>query len=282
MSLCLPQKRILMSNNHDQLSKVAEMLVNSTRVNAFCCGAGFSAESGIATFRDPGGLWDQIDPIEFGTVNGLLQAIENNSEQILILLREIISSFEKAESNAGHKALVVLERRGILNSIITQNVDNLQTESGSTNVIEVHGNLFRMKCTCCQWTKKVDRKIFCGSIQQKLSSMDCLDLKNIMSLALKCEKCNQVMRPDVVMFGESVQHLSQSFQIAYDTELLLVLGTSGVVYPVAEIPAEAKRKGAMIVVINPNEDSFKGLTDIYIPMESGIALQGIIDRVNPI
>ena len=126
-----------------EISQAASILAQSSNGCA-SSGAGVSAESGVATFRDPGGIWDIVDPAEVGTVNGLLHTLSTKADRLLPVFQDMLTTFKAAEPNPGHVALARLEQKGILKTVITQNVDNLHQEAGSTNVIEVHGNLFRM------------------------------------------------------------------------------------------------------------------------------------------
>jgi NAD-dependent deacetylase len=242
-------------------------------------GAGISAESGIPTFRDPGGLWDEINPIEAGTAAGLVNVLEKNADKIIPIFLKMLDSFEQAEPNPGHIALFDLEKMGILKTVITQNVDNLHREAGNTDLIEVHGNLFRMVCMRCGWLKTVDRKSYVGSIREKLISFTVYDFNSMISLADICEQCDSIMRPDVVMFGEAVKGLQRAFSASLNADVMLVLGTSGVVYPAASFPIEAKNAGARVIVINPTENGFQNYSDVYIPMKTGEALPIIVSKI---
>lgn len=261
-----------------EIKKAAEILTDANRVISFC-GAGISAESGISTFRDPGGLWDLIDPWEAGTPEGLMSAIENKSDILMPILRDIIDSFLSADPNPGHLALAHLEQMGKMDAVITQNVDDLHTEAGSTKTIEVHGNLFRMKCLSCAAIQKLHRKTFLEGFKASFKSLKTLSLHNLITIGPKCERCGQVMRPDVVMFGEIVQGLPESFQLVRNCDAMLVLGTSGVVYPVADFPAQAKDNGARIIVVNPTENAFSQVSSVYIPLQTGIALPKIVEQM---
>jgi len=261
-----------------EIEEAARILARATCGSAFC-GAGNSEESGIATFRDPGGLWDQVDPIEVGTAEGLINALDRNAEKLLPIFMGILDSFERADHNPGHKALADLEAMGLLRSVITQNVDNLHQEAGSIEVVEVHGNLFRMRCLSCHRVKHVERKPYIREVKEKLAAMTEFNLTNIVSLVPVCDTCSSMMRPDVVMFGEAVQHLPRAFGIAQSTDVMLVLGTSGNVYPAAYFPIQAKKSGAHIIVINPTENAFTAVTDVYIPMKTGDALPAIVDKI---
>ncbi len=267
-----------MNRQDREIEAAATILSKATRATAFC-GAGISEESGIATFRDPGGLWDRVDPVEVGTSAGLVKALQQNSEKLVPLFLGILEAFEQAEANSGHFALADLEKMDIMRMVITQNVDNLQYESGSENVIEVHGNLFRMKCLSCESIRSFERKTFIKELRAKFETLASYSLDALLTLAAACERCGNIMRPDVVMFGEAVQDLTESFRIAGDSDVMLVLGTSGIVYPAAYFPVEAKKSGAKIIVVNPTENSFSQVSDIYIPAKTGEALPAIVKRI---
>jgi NAD-dependent deacetylase len=168
---------------------------------------------------------------------------------------------------------------GMLKTVITQNVDTLQDEAGSKNSIELHGNLFRMMCLSCGKKIKFDRNHFVGGLKEKLIHLNDYSLAGLVTLAPTCDACNSIMRPDIVMFGEAVQDLPRAFEAGMKCDVMLVLGTSGTVYPAAELPFEAKRKGAAIIVINPNENPFDTITDVYIPMKTGEALPEIFNKI---
>jgi NAD-dependent deacetylase len=191
----------------------------------------------------------------------------------------MLDRFEKAAPNAGHKALFDLEKMGIVRTVITQNIDNLHKEAGTTDLIEVHGNLFRMVCLSCGGEKEVDRKQYVERIRNRLSMIDVYDLDALISLAVVCDQCGSVMRPDVVMFGEAVKFLPRAFRVSVESDVMLVLGTSGVVFPAASFPVEAKKAGAKVIVINPTENGFRHCSDIYIPMKAGDALPAIVDII---
>lgn len=261
-----------------EIREAAFILSKAAKASAFC-GAGVSAESGIATFRDPGGIWDRVSPDEVGTASGLIRTLEQKADILKPVFIDMIDSFEQAELNPGHKALVDLEKMGIMKTIITQNVDDLHSEAGSENVIEVHGSLFRMVCLSCGSRKKFERKPFLMELREKLNFLESFSLENLVSLAPECPECNSMMRPDVVMFGEAVQHLPQAFNASKESDVMLILGTSGVVYPAAYFPVEARKAGAEIILINPTENPFSDITDVYIPMKFGDALPAVVDRI---
>ncbi|OQX61167.1 MAG: hypothetical protein B5M56_09860 [Desulfococcus sp. 4484_241] len=262
----------------DVITKAAKIIAGASRAVAFC-GAGISAESGIATFRDPGGLWDRLDPVKTGSTRGLIDTLARTPEKVVPVFVDLLDALGAAQPNPGHKALAELERMGILASVITQNIDNLHQEAGNTRVIEVHGNGFRLRCLSCGNIETRDRRELIRETKEKLTSVSGYDLDTLFSLMPVCTECGSVMRPDVVMFGEPVMHMTQAFAEARACDVMLALGTSGAVQPAAWIPVEAKQAGARVIVINPNEDSFSAVSDIYVPMKTGEALPMIVELV---
>ncbi len=259
------------------IERAAEAFQRTRKLVTFS-GAGMSAESGIPTFRDPGGIWDQFDPEEVGTGPGLLDTLSRTPEKIRAFADQTISVFLQARPNPGHLALGTLEQMGILKFIITQNVDNLHQEAGNKKVIEIHGNLFRQRCLACGAKKSFGREEFLTKFKTALGELARVDLSSIMEILPKCH-CGSPMRPDVVMFGEAVQGLHESFEEAGDCEVMLVLGTSGVVYPAAALPQRAKEAGATVIEINPGESAYFGVADIRLHGKTGEILPRIVEKI---
>ena len=212
-------------------------------------GAGMSVESGIAPFRGKGGLWEKFDPEEYAHI----AAFEKDPEKSWELFRLQYEEISKAEPNPGHHALIELQKHG-LEAIITQNIDGLHHNQ---EVVELHGNIFRSYCTGCgtkYHTREFMKKpILCG--------------------------CGAPVRPDVVLFGETLsQHsIYRAFQLCADCDLLLVIGTSAVVHPAASLPSIAKQAGAEIVEINLDKTPLTGgVADISVFGEAGNILQEIL------
>lgn len=260
------------------IDKISEVLRNSKYAIA-STGAGVSAESGISTFRDDGGIWDRIDVTSVATPSALLKTLEENADDLIPYFKEVLFSFLKAAPNPGHDALFKLEAKGILKMIITQNGDNLHAEMGSKNIIELHGNFFRMKCLACSFSEQLDRKIFSANIISSLDQLSEYAIENLLSLVPRCAECGSLMRPDVVMFTEEIKDADKAFGEAAQCDVILVLGTSGSVYPASYLPVEAKRHGATVVVINPNEDSYSNISDMYLPLKTGEALPQILSCI---
>ena len=262
----------------DSIDRAVSILSESKRVLAFS-GAGMSAESGIPTFRDPGGLWDKFDPGEFGTSDGLISMITREPARIRSFLEETIGIFRKAAPNAGHTALARLEEMGILRTVITQNIDNLHTEAGNTRVIELHGNLFRHRCLACEAKRKIPKEDIFSRLEEMLARSADLDLESLASFLPECT-CTGRMRPDVVMFGEAVQEIPEAFAEAETCDAMIIIGTSGVVYPAAQIPhSAASRKDIRIIEINPREHPFASISEVSIAGKCGEVMSEIMRRL---
>ena len=159
-------------------------------------GAGVSAESGIPTFRDPGGLWDRFSPDDFGT--GGLSMLTGLSSVGREFLQEMLDTFSQAGPNPGHLALAELEGMGILRSVITQNVDNLHIEAGNTKVIEVHGNFYRFRCLVCGERFKLQREELLSLMRRIAEASGELDLQGLIPTC----RCGGIARIDAVGFGK--------------------------------------------------------------------------------
>lgn len=200
------------------------ILMHEAQRIAVLTGAGVSAESGVATFRDPDGLWAQFSPLELASMEGFLA----NPDRVRDWYAYRKSIATRVQPNAGHYALAQLENlKGGGLTLITQNVDRLHQRAGSRNVLEVHGNLLENRCYTC------------GEIR--------------LDDAQECAHCSGIMRPNVVWFGEDlpVDVFAAAEQASQECDLMMVVGTSAEVWPAAGLPYRAKQYGATIVEINP-------------------------------
>lgn len=265
----------------EKIEEIARVIAKSSNLVAFS-GAGVSAESEIPTFRDPGGLWDRYDPSQIATTGGLSSLAASRPNIVRQFLQEMLETFEKARPNPGHFALAELEKMGILRSVITQNIDNLHREAGNSYVIEVHGNIYRLRCMGCGEKYMRSREDFSRLLREFLSTPEDSGLADLISHLPKCEKCGNITRPDVVMFGEPVQDFDLAATGARNCDVMLVLGTSGVVYPAASVPVQAKQSGAEIIDINPTQSTFHNIADYIIIEKTGVALPIIVKRVKDI
>ncbi|MGQ9617290.1 MAG: NAD-dependent protein deacylase [Spirochaetota bacterium] len=224
------------------IRKAAELMVEAKYLSAFT-GAGISVESGIPPFRGKNGLWTIYDPAHFE----IDYFIQHPEESWKLLKKLFFETFEKAVPNEAHIILAELERKKILKALITQNIDNLHYLAGSKNIVEYHGNSRKLVCLSCRRSYPAEAKL----------------LEN---LPPKC-RCSGILKPDFVFFGEGIpiEAALEAERITESSDVMLVVGTTGQVYPAALIPQNAKRNGATIIEVNqePSEYSYS-ITDIFI------------------
>ncbi len=214
-------------------------------------GAGISVESGIPDFRSPGGLWEIYDPSIYATLDTFLTDPERSWE----LFRAVGETLKGKEPNEAHLSLSRLEAGGHLDAVITQNIDGLHQKAGSSRVIEVHGNHSNLECIYCETLYPVDDTCFEG-----------IEIPH-------CDRCGNPLKPDVVLFGESVRHLDESFGALKSCDTLFVIGTSAQVYPVASFPNTVKENGGLILVFDIEETPLTGsIADYFF---KGNASQGL-------
>ncbi len=235
--------------------KAAKAIKNAARVIAFT-GAGISVESGVPSFRGEDGIWNKYDPKTLG-----LSFFKRNPKKSWKVIREIFYNFfGKAQPNPAHFALAKMEKAGLLQAIITQNIDNLHQEAGSKTVYEFHGNSQKLICLDCGEKYDVSEYTF-----DKLPP--------------ECKKCRGLIKPDFVFFEEGIpMDISQaSFEEAAVADVVIVIGTTGEVMPAGYVPVIAKRSGAVIIEINPKESAFTiSLTDIFIQEKAGRAMTELL------
>jgi len=229
--------------NEAQFNKAIEALKNSSHTFAFT-GAGISIESGIPPFRGETGLWSKYDPIVLD-----LNYFKTNPKESWAVIKEIFYDFfGKAKPNDAHFALAKLEDAGLLNSVVTQNIDNLHQEAGSKTVWEFHGNSHSLECTECKTKYKIKD----------------LDFE---ILPVVCPKCNGLVKPDFIFFGEGIpqEAYAGSFHDASNAEVMIVVGTTGEIMPASQLPYLAKQNGATIIEVNKEPSKYTGsLTDIFL------------------
>ena len=250
-----------------ELTAAAERIQSKGR-GAALTGAGISAESGISTYRDKGGLWDRYGE---GAGGGILAVLAARPDQAHEILGGFFDSLFNARPNPGHLAMADLERMGYLDCIITQNVDDLHRRAGAENVHELHGNMFRLRCLSCSKTARPDRDEYerlCRLIVKTIAEKS---LEAVFDVLPKCE-CGGVMRQDFVSFGEAVQSLEPAIRCASSANWMLIAGTSGVVHPAASIPAYARKNKALIVEINPAPSELTPMCDVFLKGAAGEVL----------
>ncbi|MBM4309748.1 MAG: NAD-dependent deacylase [Deltaproteobacteria bacterium] len=241
-----------------EIVRLARDIQKASRIVALS-GAGMSIESGIASFRGPGGLWEKYDPEEYGHINTL----RYEPAKAWIMLSDMQREILKAQPNKGHYALAELERMGKLCAIITQNVDGLHHVAGNREVIEFHGHLQSVSCMDCGY---------------RVPSAE-VDLEK---LPPRCAQCGGPVKPDAVFFGEAIpsEALTRSHREASTCDLMLVIGTSAMVYPAASMADIAHDAGAQVVEINPSPTPLTGRISSYIVKgSSGDVLERVVQQL---
>ncbi|MFN8527928.1 MAG: NAD-dependent deacylase [Anaerolineae bacterium] len=249
----------------DTLQKAAA-IVRGVRKLTVLTGAGVSRESGIPTFRDAlEGLWAQFDPRDLATRD----AFRTNPALVWQFYAQRLRGVHQTQPNPGHYALAALEKRFGSIPIITQNVDNLHEIAGSTQVIHLHGQINRHKCF--------------NACKGEPTLIDIATLPDKEASPPRCPHCGSYVRPDVVWFGEMLPpDAVQAANDALNCDVLLVIGTSGAVYPAAEMPLIAMRHGAKVIDVNPNESDAPWVPDVWIAAPSGEALPRLVEMLeNP-
>jgi NAD-dependent deacetylase len=233
------------SSDNNQLQKAACMIKESVKVVALT-GAGSSTPSGIPDFRsEESGLWNRFSPMQVAS----LSAFHRNPEKFFIWLRPIVHQMLNADPNPAHWALAQLEENHFIDTVITQNFDGLHQKAGSKNVLQVHGTLNTLTCIHCYQ-------------QVESSQYQCSYLEK--GIIPKCDTCGSILKPDVILFEEQLpSHIwIKAREAATSSDCMIILGTSLVVSPVAELPQYAKENGAKIIIINKTKTYMDGFADV--------------------
>ena len=240
------------------ISKAAELIKSSKYVIAFT-GAGISAESGIPTFRGSDGLWRRFRAEELATP----EAFARDPKKVWEWYKWRMEIIRKARPNPAHIALASMEAAGILKAVITQNVDGLHTLAGSRNVIELHGNIWRVRCSnpACGFKSRLDRPPE--------------------EVPPKCPICGSLLRPDVVWFGEPLppDAWERAVREASKADLVIVVGTSGAVMPAALVPKIVKDRGGKVIEVNISESAITPIADVFIKRRASEALPKIAEAL---
>ncbi len=239
-------------NNYIEAAKIIK---KSSHITAFT-GAGISVESGVPPFRGKEGLWNKYDPAILD-----INRFYADPEKIWGYIKEIFYDyFASAKPNIAHEFLADLENKDLIKAVITQNIDDLHQEAGSENVLEFHGNSKKLICIKCGQKYPVNESTFDN-------------------LPPKCDKCQGVLKPDFVFFGEAIPNGTRelSYQEAESADLFLIIGTTGEVYPASMIPIYAKDNGAKIIEINTKKSNYTDqITDIFLEDKASIAVKKLM------
>ena len=230
------------------------MLARLIRGNQPCValtGAGVSTESGIPDFRSPTGLWADFDPLEYAS----LPAFREDPRKVWRFYKPRIAMLAAAEPNAGHRALAALERAGLVEAVVTQNIDVLHERAGSRNVVEVHGSIRTASCPRCGASYERD------AVVALLADAD----------APECAGCEAVLKPDVVFFGELLpaSAIERTIELARRAALFLVVGSALEVHPVAGLPEETLEAGGRLAIVNKGTTPYDERADLKLEGNAG-------------
>jgi NAD-dependent deacetylase len=222
-------------------------------------GAGVSTESGIPDFRSPTGIWAEFDPLEYATMG----AFRRDPAKVWRFYAPRFSMLAEAEPNPAHLALTELERRGLLEAIVTQNIDLLHERAGSRDVVEVHGSIRSSTCPGC-------------GVAYSLA--DVPPLIEAGGGAPSCPACGGILKPDVVFFDELLppDAIDRAYELASQARLLLVVGSSLEVWPVAELPLVTLRAGGEVAVVNRGATAIDDRAHLKLDGSAGEVLEATL------
>ncbi|MDR5694742.1 MAG: NAD-dependent deacylase [Armatimonadota bacterium] len=244
----------------EKIQRAAELIVSS-RYAVALTGAGVSTESGLPDFRSQEGLWRQYDPSEVAT----LSTFYRDPHKFYAFYRHRLALLREAKPNPAHYALARLEALGKLHVVVTQNVDGLHQQAGSQRVLEVHGNLREARCTGCG----------------KMFPIHVLDPFLERAEIPTCDSCGSALKPNVVLFEEllPVEVFEEAEASCRRCDLLLVVGSSLQVTPVAYLPHVAIRHGARLILVNAEETPVDKFADVVLRGKAGVLLPRLVEEV---
>lgn len=240
------------------IGRLAE-LVRENQPCVALTGAGVSTESGIPDFRSASGIWAQFDPQEYAT----LGAFRRDPAKVWRFYAPRFAMLTEAEPNRAHRALAELEGRGLLRAVITQNIDLLHERAGSQDVVEVHGSIRTSSCPAC------------GAVYPLAEVASLIEAGDG---APACPACGAILKPDVVFFDELLppEAIDRAYELAAEARLLLVVGSSLEVYPVAELPRTTLDAGGRVAVVNKTRTWVDGRAALTLDGSAGDVLEGAV------
>lgn len=251
-----------MAKLEKKIEKFADLIVESENI-VILTGAGMSTESGIPDFRSPGtGLWNKVDPNKFASIHSYVSDTNKNLKFML----EMGMSIFQAKPHKGHKALTKLQKMGKLEGVMTQNIDGLHQRAKTENVVELHGTANEAICMRCNEVYPITTLI--NQVIHNNSQPT-------------CGKCNGLLKPNAVFFGEALDSdtLAKADKMIANCDLLVVLGSSLLVYPVAFYPRTAISKGAKLAIVNIQPTDLDSQAEVVIHKKIGDILPKIIKKV---
>ena len=225
--------------------RLAELLRSSSRA-VVLTGAGISVPSGIPDFRTPGkGLWEKVNPMEVAHID----VFRREPDRFWHFYGDRFASLNDIKPNRAHSVVAEMEQRGLVRGVITQNIDRLHRAAGSRNVVEVHGSIEWCVCPECGGRVDIDR------VMQLLAAGEG---------APECEACIAPLKPNVVLFGEMLpeQAMMEAYALASEADLLLAIGSSLEVYPVASLPGVARDAGARLALVTQGPTPYDDAAEV--------------------
>ena len=253
-----------MDSDSEKIIKEAASALQEANYVTCLVGAGLSAESGIPTYRGPGGLWTRFGEPPMNDYDRFVTDPKAYWEERLNPedgpRAELFKALESAKPNPGHYALAELEHMGVLKFTVTQNIDGLGREAGSDGMVEIHGNRNMVRCTSCGL--RIYRQDF-----------------NIEALPPHCPECDAIIKIDTVLFGEPIpyQWLRRCHEEIDNSDCILLVGTSGTVQPSASFPLLVKRRGGILIEFNPLESHLSSYSDLIIRESAAESLPVLVD-----
>ena len=260
-------------------------------------GAGISTESGIPDFRSPAGIWAEYDPMEYATIS----AFQRDPVKVWEFYALRFEVLTRAEPNAGHLALAQLERHGLVRAVVTQNIDGLHERAGSRDVVEVHGSIRTAGCLGCGEHVPLAHVVTALEdapappkfrVEGSLGAVTSGGLIGVAGRARdsseaepqavpQCPACGEILKPDVVMFGEllPVDAIDRATALAREAALLLVVGSTLEVYPIAALPEDTLAAGGVLAIVNRGPTPYDGRAAVRIDAGAGEALSGVAEAL---
>jgi NAD-dependent deacetylase len=223
-------------------------------------GAGISTESGIPDFRSPTGIWAEVDPFEVASI----EAFRRDPERVWSFYRARIRSLLEAQPNAGHLALAELERRGLVDAVVTQNIDTLHSRAGSEQVVEVHGSIRVAECPRC--LQRVETDSVLVQLEERPVPV--------------CNECGDALKPGVTLFGELLPAgaIERAMELSSGAALMLVVGSSLEVWPVAGLPLEARS----LAIVNQGATALDDRAVLRIDAPAGETLSAVVAALDSV
>ena len=250
------------SSMENQIAKIAAKIAQGGR-NVVFTGAGISTESGIPDFRSQGGIWDKYRPVYFDE----FMTSRQSREEYWRRWTDLYQGISQAKPNPGHMALAQFHKIGLLEALITQNVDGLHQASGlpEDKIVELHGNTCRIRCMSCRAVSPVD------DVRQRIAAGDS---------APECN-CGGYLKPDTISFGQAMPRaeVERAADLSQNCDFFLVVGSTLLVQPAAHMPFYAKNNGAFLAIINMSDTPCDDTCDVLVREKAGIVLQKILKQV---